>query len=93
MSCCQTRIVLCFILALLVVWVLGMIGFVILYQDDWVDAFFDVAVIITTIAIPKPATTTSQKLFIAFLSIVGCLLFLCICGVLIVEVTRFYDRY
>lgn len=85
----QTYIFQCFIIALIIVWIIGMIGFKILYDDTWVDAFYDVAVIITTIAIPKPATTTTQKIFISLFAFVGVLIFLCICGILIIEMAKY----
>lgn len=70
------------ILFIILIYLIGVIGFKSLFNKSWIDTFYDTSIVTTTLGLPK-IKTNSQKIFITVYSVVSLLLLLGISSYLI----------
>ena len=82
------------LLILIIIFIIGIIGFRILFEVGWIDASYQTAMATSTLGLSATsvAETDSQKLFIGVLAIVSAILFIGIGTHLVSEIIRMHDE-
>ncbi len=71
------KIIFIFVIILIViVYLIGVWGYRILFNDSWIDSFFNSAVNITGLNLEVKPVTSSQKIFLTFLTLIGISLYM-----------------
>lgn len=63
-----------------VVIIIGTIGFYMYHRADWVNAFYNSVLVLTTIGTPEEHNTTEAMMFTAIYGMFSCLFFIFIIG-------------
>lgn len=82
------------LVVLVIIFVLGILGFKYFFEVDWIDAGFQTAIATSTLGLSATsiANTNGQKIFLAVFALVSAIMFIGIGTHLISEVIRMYDE-
>lgn len=82
------------IVILIIIFIIGIIGFRFFFDVGWVDAFFQTGIATSTLGLSATsvAKTNSQKLFLVIYALISAVLFLGIATHIISELIRMHDE-
>lgn len=82
------------IVILVIIFILGIIGFKFFFDVGWIDAAFQAGIATSTLGLSETsvASTDSQKIFLVTYALVSAVLFLGIATHLVTEVIRMHDE-
>ena len=78
---------------LLLVFIIGLIGFRILFNFGWVDAFHNTAVTMSTLGIHSECNveTDNQKIFVGIYALISGALYLSIISLIVIKFVKLYE--
>lgn len=82
------------VIILVIIFIIGIIGFRYFFNTDWVDAFFQTGLATSTLGLSATsvAETNSQKLFLVIYALTSSIIFLGVAAHIVAEFIRMHDE-